>query len=519
MKKYIRIEARWFENACVGLAVFLSAVSLTHGAVARVLATDLDFDGLAVFPAKPVVSWQWTPEEKQQASQYSRVELSRDASGSMTLSLQISSSIPFKRPYLEILNLGVKYFPPEVDVIRMKVKALSGKMVIGFGGPTAYFGNSDAFLRPVFVEAAKDGAEWRTVEFSLHYGLFRNFRRAGYSVNAPWIYYARWTQEPTFLYVFKGSGGEIQIKDIELVALGLANPFPVFGEGDVTPGATLAEFTSTNAADKSFAVLMGQSAKEFDGSWNAAKQIAHPPVAIRIQDEREAGRILHARGLFLEEVSAVGVTLTASQEGEGLRYRIKTDTDAMNLMLPAVPCQPLDFLLYEVPDPATFDWSPFLASPELRKGAIKGYDRNLTYDTLRGLPGLSLAIYHARRFLTKGQWCDTIIPFADFLCIYGCGSMTDRLEKQLPPRPGKLIVAAVLAPWPRKGRSEISIDLRKITLVTFKGDQGKRQSYFQFPDPASLKSVKSRKGYYSFLLAPGEIELPSRLKQFLDELE
>ena len=501
------------------LAVLLATVSLTYGSDARVLATDRDMDGLTAFPPKPVVSWQWTPEEKRQADQFSRMELSRDSAGAMMLTLKIAPSIPFKRPYLELLSLGIKYFPPETDVIRMKVRAVSGRMMIGFGGPTAYFGNSDAFLRPVFVDAARDGTEWKTVEVSLHYGLFRNFRRAGYSVNAPWIYYARWAQEPTFLYVFKGSGGDIQIKDIELVARGQAHPFPVFGEGDATPVATLADLTSSNAVDKSFTVLVGQSDKEFSGSWNAAKPGTHPPAAIQIMDDREVGRILHARGLFLEEVSAVGVMLATSREGDGVRFRIKTDTDAQNLMLPAVSCQPLDFLLYEAPDPATFDWSPFLASQELRKGATKGYDRNLTYDRLRGLPGLSLAIYHARRFIPKGQWCDPVIPFADFLCIYGCGGMADRLEKQLPPRPGKLIAAAVLAPWFRKGRSEISIDLQEISLVTFKGSQGSWQSYFQFPEPASLKSVKSRKGYYSFLLAPGESELPPELKHLLDELE
>ncbi|MEI6167816.1 MAG: hypothetical protein WCS52_11525 [bacterium] len=497
----------------------LLAASLTYGSDVRILATDRDMDGLTAFPAKPVVSWQWTPEEKRQADHFSRMELSRDSAGAMLLTLNLSPLIPFKRPYLELLNLGVKYFPPEADAIRLKVRAVSGRMIIGFGGPTAYFGNSDAFLRPVFVDAARDGTEWRTVEVSLHYGLFRNFRRAGYSINAPWIYYARWAQEPTFLYAFKGSGGDIQIKDIELVARDLAKPFPVFSDGEVTPVAILADFTASNAADKCFSVLVGQSNKEFDGSWNAAKPGAHPPAAIRILDDREAGRFLHARGVFLEEVSAVGVTLATSQAGEGFRFRIKTDTDAMNLMLPAVPCQPLDFLLYEVPDPVTFDWSPFLASQELRKGATKGYDRNLSYDTLRGVPGLSLAIYHARRFIPKGQWCDPIVPFADFLCIYGCGGMTDRFEKQLPPSPGKLIAAAILAPWPRKGRAEISIDLRDIALVTFKESQGSRQSYFQFPEPARLKSVKSRKGYYSFLLAPGESALPPELKHFMDELE
>ena len=82
------------------------------------------------------------------------------------------------------------------------------------------------------------------MEFSLHDGLLRNFRRAGFSGNAPWIYYARWAQEPTRFYVFKGSGGEIQIKDLEIIFKGMGQPFPAFSRDDVIAVATLADFSA-----------------------------------------------------------------------------------------------------------------------------------------------------------------------------------------------------------------------------------------------------------------------------------
>gem|GEM_PF-989193 len=499
------------------LAFFL-AVASGYGFDGRVLGTDLDLEGFVPFPAKPLVSWQWTAEEKKMAGQFSSMELVRNPDGEMLWTLRVSPEIPFKRPYLETLYLGVKYFPPEADAIRMMVKAVAGKMIFSMGGPTAYFGNSDVFLRPVFVDASKDGSEWRTVEFSLHDGLLRNFRRSGFSTKAPWIYYARWAQEPTRFYLFKGSGGEMQIKNVEIVTKDIARPFPAFSEGDVVRVATLAEFKSPADGEKAFTALVGDVGKEFDLSWSQAKPVPHPPAEIQIAtSDRDAGNILRAKGLFLEEVGAVGVAISDAQEGEGLLFRIKADTEAMHLMIPAVPCQPVDFLIYESTGP--FDWKPFLASQELRNGPGKGYDRNLTFEKLKGMPGLSLAIYHARRFLPKGQWCDAAIPFADFLCIYGSGDLAASFQRQLPPDPKKLVAAALLASWPRTGRFETGLALREISLVKFRGELGSRKSYFQFPDAGSLRSVKSPKGGYSILLAPGETDLSPELKQFLGGLD
>ena len=501
------------------LSLLPASVLLCSAAGGGVLGTDRDLEGFAPFSAKPLTSWQWTAEEKSRAGQFSGMSLVRDSSGGMLWTLRVSPDIPFKRPYLETLDLGIKYFPPEADAIRMKVKAVSGKMIIGPGGPTAYFGNSDAFLRPVFLDASKDGSEWRTVEFSLHEGLLRNFRRAGLSANAPWIYYARWAQEPTRFYVFKGSGGEIQIKDLEIVTKGIAKPFPVFAEGDVIPVATLADFRSATAAGKTFTALVGESGKEFELSWAPTEKIPHPPAEIQIADDREAGRALHSRGLFLEEMSAAGVTLANSADGDGLLFRIRAETEAASWMLPAIPCQPLDFLIYVSTDPSAFDWKPFSPPRELLEGPRKGYGRNLTHDKLKGMPGLSLAIYHARRFVSKGRWCDLAIPFADFLCIYGSGDLSANFQRQLPPDPRKLLAAAVLASWPRKGRFETSIDIQKISLVKFQGESGRLRSYYQFPDPSALRSVKSPQGGFSILLAPGETDLPPDLKKLLESLD
>ena len=93
--------------------------------------------------------------------------------------------------------------------------------------------------------------------------------------------------------------------------------------------------------------------------------------------------------------------------------------------------------------------------------------------------------------------------------------MRASFQKQLALDPRKLVAAAVLAPWPRKGRAETSIDIRDISLVKIRGETLK--SYFQFPDPAALRSVKSGKGGLSFLLVPGETDLPADLKKLVED--
>ena len=519
MKKTSKFSISGGWNKAIQLTVIiLISNDLSADTNYRILGTDRDLDGLAAFPAKSVVNWQWTQEQKQQADQFSRMELIRDSSGKMLWTLKVSPAIPFVRPYLQLLNLGIKYFPPEADAIRMKVKAVKGRMTIGFGGPTAYFGDSDVFLRPISVDATADGPEWRTVEFSFHYGLLRNFRRAGASRQAPWIYYARWAQEPTGFYIYKGSGGEIQIKDLEIVTHNISQPFPVFSAADYAPVTTLTDFQSANATGRVFTALLGENDKEFDLSWNQVKPISHPPLEIQITNDLPAGLVLLSHGRFLEEMSAVGVQLSNSKTGDGLRFRIKTETAANNLLVPAIAGQPLDFLIYASANPGTFDWAQFSPLPELRQGPGRGYDYNLTDAKLKNRSNLSLAVYHARRFVPPGQWCETLIPLADFLCIDGRGDMIKCLQQQLPPNPQQLIAAVLLAPWPRQGRGETTIKLQDLTLVQLKRDLGAVRSYFQFPDATQLRTIQSPKGSYSYLLAPNESELPPEVKNVFDEL-
>ena len=108
-----------------------------------------------------------------------------------------------------------------------------------------------------------------------------------------------------------------------------------------------------------------------------------------------------------------------------------------------------------------------------------------------------------------------MIPFADFLCIQGSGDLAARFHNQLAPDPDKLIAAAFLAPWPRKGRFATSIDVRSIELVKFRNEGETRRSYYQFPDTSGLRFQKSPNGGCSIQLVPGETDLPADLETLL----
>ena len=474
----------------------------------RILATDRDLDGLVPSGPKSISSWRWTPEQKAGAHRYSQMEISRDSAGRLLWTLRVAPDIPFVLPYLEVLSLGNKYFPPEADAIRMKIRAVSGSLLLSFGGPTAYFGNSDVLLRPLRVDAEKDGDAWRTVEFSLHHGQLRNFRRAGYSENSPAIHYARWAQEPTYAYLLRGSAGEAHIRDIEILAKGLARPFPQIETARVEKTALLADFASPTDRAKAFTVLMGETDEEF-----RTPPLLHPPARLGEASDPREGSFLEAAGRFREEVSAVGVELPALPGGDALGLRLRVESSLPVSMLPDTETHPVDILLFTAPDPRTFEWRPFNRPPEQTGDSHPRFDRNLTFRKLKSIPECSLAIYHARRFVPPRQWENVFVPFEDFACLYGQGACLDSFKNQLPPDSARVIAAALVSPWPRRGQPQTTLGLRTISLIRRTEGYPLEHSYYR-PSPAPL--LRPHKGRFAFSLLPGETSIPADLLQIFE---
>ncbi len=44
----------------------------------------------------------------------------------------------------------------------------------------------------------------------------------------------------------------------------------------------------------------------------------------------------------------------------------------------------------------------------------------------------SVGWYHARRYVPHGEWASPVLPFADFVCVYGAGRCAEMFRRQLP---------------------------------------------------------------------------------------
>jgi hypothetical protein len=481
-----------------------------------VLGTDKDFESLAPFAARSIVHWAWSEDQKKNAAQFSRTDLTRDpATGTMTYKVKLAPDFPWRDNNIAVLNLGMKYFPPEADAIRITAKVESGgKMILAFGGPTACYGNSDAMTRPVLIDAASS-PDWKTYELSLAEGMLRNFRRANYSKTAPWIYYTRWAQEPTYLLLFQGSAGEMTVKNIEVVATGHGRPFPEFKQEAVKTIADLADFAKAWGAGRTFTMLLAEEGDTlFQRSWDRKEDVKHPPPEMALVDASDGKKSLAGKSMFAEEIKCFGAKVTGVPGANAIQYRIRVETDSVGKMLPDIDCQPVDFLIFESSTGVNFDWEPFAPSEELKKGPGHGYDYNLGRDKIAAMTDLPIAFYHARRFVKRGEWTDLIVPFADFLCIYGSGGMTSKFQRQEMLASDKIIAIAFLAPWPRKWRQETAVLVERASLVQVPGEARDLKSYYQFEDLSKVRMKPSKTGGLSLMLLPGETEIPP----FLDEI-
>lgn len=483
-------------------ALLLAAQPLLALPANTVLVTASQLDGLSPFEPRPITSWRWSPEQKANASRFSEMSIATDESGSRIWKVRVTSELPFFHPYLELISLGTNYLPPDADAIRLKVRAISGNISLTFGGPTAYFGNSDVFLRPIQIKASEKPSDWFTAEFSLHHGLIRNFRRSSFSRESPTIHYARWTQEPTYAYLLRGSAGEAHFKDIEIIAQGQSQPFPATIIDASKPPHAIVNVSSPQSSSRPFTALVGDTESEF-----VSTPSQHLPATMSSETDSAEGAVLKIRGRFSEEVSAVGFDIKPPASGDTFALRIKLDSSIPAHIAPDTPANPLDILIYESSESSRFEWKPFIRSDDTAHAGPARFDRNLTHANFLRNSDASVAIYHARRFLPQQTWTDLTIPLEDFVCIYAQGHLIAQFQNQQSPRSESLAAIALLPPWPRKGRPESTLNVQTIQLVT-RLHPPLQRSYYQPPVRPFIKSAKHR---FGFQLAPNESEIPAEL--------
>ncbi|MGC3967408.1 MAG: hypothetical protein QM775_08570 [Pirellulales bacterium] len=296
------------------VACLWSAACGATGAAAelRPVGSVVDFAAAPVGPYQRgyVEHFRWPAELRARAAELSRIETTADAElGRNVLRVRLGDDVPFQFGPLTILRLA-PFYPPEADVLRLRVRAVSGEVKLYVGGPTAYFANSDVYS-PVQTLKAGDGGAWRNLDISLNHPLRRNDRRAGFSAGAPRNYYNRWAQEPLGVYVADGSRGELLIERIELLNAGEGRPFPQFASEQIKSIRPIADF-STGRLDDVFTLYMADRETEwFEHSWTRDRPLRFAPPKLSIEPiAGGGGHALTAVGPSAEEVQCFGLRTT-----------------------------------------------------------------------------------------------------------------------------------------------------------------------------------------------------------------
>ena len=483
-------------SSFVGLLIVFASLTIGMAAEPKSLGVLESFDDAAVGPYQKgfIDSWRWNEALRAEFRPLSRLEIveTQDTPG-RSLRIRIDDPRVVAAEGVPQLRLA-PHFPPEVDAVRLRVKVVAGEVTLYLGGPTAYYGNSDVFSERRTLKA-ESPARFVDVDFSLNHPTWRNYRRSGFSTDAPRNYYTRWGQEPLGLYVGAESKGEVLIDRIEPLALGEGRPFPQFRADDVRPVQMIADYENGVAPGgdraRTFNLYMAANEVEwFDESWQRTKPLRFAPLNLSVVDAGHSGKkSLACTGHVAEEVHCTGVRTAGDAEANAFAATIKLHAaDDRSTLFGVGPALPIDFLVFIAPKEKPFPWDRFGPSAELRAAKGPGFDYNLTHRLLMTATDVDFAIYQARRYATPDRWTKLVMPAADFTCIYGHGSYRRKLLDHEPLTCDDVVAMAWLNPWCRAGR-RLPADTTMIDELSFvhvPGTAEELRSYWQVPDVKSL---------------------------------
>jgi hypothetical protein len=395
------------------------------------------FDGARAGGRSPdaISHWRWTKEEKRDARDFSRLEISEDAD-QPALRVSIFNPLPRGAEFYGIWTTGLDVLPGDAKAVRMRVRVASGNFTLTVGSATAYFANSDVWARPQAVEPGG----WRTIEFSLVSDLRRNFRRAIFSAGSPVIHYTRWIQEPMRIMVGADSFGELWIDDIELVLSGNATRAP---DGAAINADALA------SADLGAAFTFSTDDREFDLARTPGKSAVRKPAVLKLA--REAGDPLEASQRGLEEMSFIGIPISCPEGTDAFRVTMKVAHESRFKELA------VDFLAL-VAKGGVLPWTRPQAD------VTGGFDFCLSPARTKDM---SWGFYHARRIVPNGEPVELVIPFGDFVCAYGSGELRERQQSQQPLRADEIVALAVVSPF-RQAAADTFFTIRSLEAVRLK---------------------------------------------------
>ncbi|MES2596580.1 MAG: hypothetical protein V4662_14640 [Verrucomicrobiota bacterium] len=455
----------------------------------KVIGMVEDFESAAIGPFQKgfLDTHRWTEEVRQQARSWSSIEVVPEDSGK-TLRVGVSDPRALTSGAGSFLRLA-PYFPPETDALRLRVKVLSGQVTLYAGGPTAYYGNSDVYTLPQTIRAQAK-PEWVEITCHLNHPTWRNFRRSGFSTEAPRNYFNRWAQEHVGVFLAPDSLGECLIDDIQIVALGEGKPFAVFAPDQIKPVKTIADFES-GKLDQVFNLYMAAAEAEwFDESWLRSKRLRFEPMLLAVKDAGITGKkSLEDLGRTAEEVHCTGVRTSGTADANAIGITVSVDAaEQSNSLVGGGPIVPLDFLVLVAAEGKAFPWKSLEPSAELRAKGGPGFDYNLTHRVIAARTDLHFALYQTRRYLKPGEWSKLVLPTADFTCIYGQGIMRDRFLNHEDLRSEEVIAVAWLNPWCRQGRRDEPVITRvdELSFVKVPGTAAEHRSFWQVPDVKQL---------------------------------
>lgn len=453
------------------------------------LGTLQDFDTLRTgpFDRGHLDSWRWSDEQRQTARKQSRLQIveGREGQGKL-LRVTIDDPEVLAREPLLLARL-TPYLPPDADVVRVRLRCVTGEVRLFLGGPTAYYANSDVFTETHTVRAAME-PRWVDLDVRLDHPLRRNFRRSGFSTDAPRNYYTRWAQEPLGLYLAAGTRGEFEIDRVEAVATGEGQPFPVFTSDQIKTQAVIADFED-GRTDRIFTLYMANTETEwFEESWKREKPLRFTPTSCKVTSDG-SGKYLTCSGPTAEEVHCVGIRTEGTTAANAIALRIAAEApDRRETLVGAGPVVPIDFLVFVAPRTASFPWARFQPPAEWRAFPGPGFDYHLSYRTVQPLTDVNFAIYQTRRYLKPKDWAEVVLPAADFTCVYGTGSCRERFLKHEPLSLGDVISINWLSPWGRVGNRDLPVTFRidDLRFVTIPGSVSEHRSFWQIPNPQAV---------------------------------
>lgn len=489
---FLPVPRRFIPQHLVPLLACVITMSAAAKDEQRVLGVLESFDAVPLGPFQKgfLDFWRWDDAKRAEARTWSQLEIVKapDPESGQCLRIVVNDGRALTEGSIALARM-TPFLPPEADAIRLRVRVLRGEMAIYAGGPTAYYANSDVFTEPKTIRAADD-ADWEEVTLPLHAPLWRNFRRAGFSTDAPRCYYTRWAQEPMGLFLSPGSTGEMLVDRIDVIACGQGMPFRDFTPDQVELVKTVADFEDGDTTNAFTCYMAATETEWFEESWKRSKVLRFEPMQHRLHEGGLRGhRSLEFYGRTAEEVHCAGIRVNGAAAANGFAVTMRADApQRRETLLDGEPVVPMDFLVFVAPADQPFAWSSVAATDEQRAMPGPGFDYQMTLRAIAGRSDLHFAIYQTRRYLKPGEWSRVILPATDFSCVYGQGTMRHPFTNHAPLDPAQMIAFAWLPPWCRSGSRDapITLQIDRLDLVRLPGDAKAQRSFWQVDDVSQM---------------------------------